>query len=57
MMDLINEQQIQEKLVEPTLSHMETVTFPKLAAELQAALRAVIDQANVTITIKIDLKK
>lgn len=53
-MDLINEADLNAKIVVPSLDRLQNAILPALVDKLEAMLRGVLDGAHVTITI--DLK-
>jgi hypothetical protein len=53
-MDLINEDDLQKKVFNPTLDRLQNAILPALVDKLEAMLRGVLDGAHIVITI--DLK-
>jgi hypothetical protein len=52
-MDLINEKDLNDKLVVPALDRLQNAILPALVDRLEAMLRGVLDGADVHIVISL----
>ncbi len=52
-MDFINEDDLERKIVKPSLDQLQHEILPAALAGLEASLRKVLDGATVTITINL----
>ena len=55
-MDLINEDDVMKKIVNPLLDRLEGHILPSAIEKLKSALREILDGATVTNTTTINLK-
>jgi hypothetical protein len=55
-MDLINEDDVSRKIIQPAIARLESQTIPLLGATLENIVREALDGATVTITINLKAK-